>query len=51
MLLAGQVPGYILGRIGRGKGLDCGHFLPEEKPAEVLAQIRRFIGRGSLARR
>jgi len=27
----------------RGKGLDCGHFLPEEKPAEVLAQVQRFL--------
>ena len=23
-----------------GRMLDCGHFLPEEKPAEVLAQLR-----------
>jgi haloacetate dehalogenase len=29
----------------RGKALDCGHFLPEEKPREVLAEVRRFIGR------
>jgi haloacetate dehalogenase len=29
----------------RGKALDCGHFLPEEKPREVLAEIRRFVGR------
>jgi len=28
----------------RGKGLDCGHFLPEERPREVLAEIRRFVG-------
>ena len=28
----------------RGKALDCGHFLPEEKPAEVLAELRRFLG-------
>jgi len=28
----------------RGKALDCGHFLPEEKPREVLAEIRRFVG-------
>ena len=27
----------------RGKGLECGHFLPEEKPAEVLAEMRRFL--------
>ena len=27
----------------RGKALDCGHFLPEEKPAEVLAELRRFL--------
>ena len=29
----------------RGKALDCGHFLPEEKPKEVLAELRRFLGR------
>lgn len=29
----------------RGKALDCGHFLPEEKPRAVLAELRRFIGR------
>jgi haloacetate dehalogenase len=27
----------------RGRALDCGHFLPEEKPAEVLAELRRFL--------
>ncbi|MGD9953170.1 MAG: alpha/beta fold hydrolase [Burkholderiales bacterium] len=27
----------------RGKALDCGHFLPEEKPAEVLREVRRFL--------
>jgi haloacetate dehalogenase len=26
-----------------GRGLECGHFLPEEKPAEVLAEVRRFL--------
>jgi haloacetate dehalogenase len=25
-----------------GEALDCGHFLPEEKPAETLAALRRF---------
>ena len=29
----------------RGKALDCGHFLPEEKPAQVLAELRRFLAR------
>jgi haloacetate dehalogenase len=28
----------------RGKALACGHFLPEEKPLEVLRELRRFIG-------
>jgi haloacetate dehalogenase len=28
----------------RGKALDCGHFVPEERPAETLKEIRRFIG-------
>ena len=27
----------------RGKALNCGHFLPEEKPAEVLRELRRFL--------
>ncbi len=26
-----------------GRPLDCGHFLPEEKPAEVLAELRCFL--------
>ena len=30
----------------RGRALDCGHFLPEEKPAEVLRELRRFLARG-----
>jgi haloacetate dehalogenase len=29
----------------RGRALDCGHFLPEEKPGEVLAELRRFLAR------
>jgi haloacetate dehalogenase len=31
-----------------GRGLDCGHFLPEEKPDEVAAGILAFIGRHGL---
>ena len=27
----------------RGRALDCGHFLPEEKPDEVLRELRRFL--------
>jgi haloacetate dehalogenase len=27
----------------RGRALDCGHFLPEEKPADVLRELRRFL--------
>ncbi len=27
----------------RGKALDCGHFLAEERPREVLAELRRFL--------
>ena len=27
----------------RGQGLDCGHFLPEEKPAETLAALLEFL--------
>ena len=30
----------------RGQSLDCGHFLPEEKPAETLALLRRFHAEG-----
>ena len=26
----------------RGRALQCGHFIPEEKPAELLAELRRF---------
>lgn len=26
-----------------GRAIDCGHFLPEEAPQEVLAEIERFI--------
>ena len=33
----------------RGKALDCGHFLPEEKPREVLAELRRFLARSQKA--
>ena len=28
-----------------GRALDCGHFLPEERPADVLREVRRFIAR------
>lgn len=27
----------------RGRGLDCGHFLPEEAPAETLAALEEFL--------
>ena len=27
----------------RGCALDCGHFLPEERPDEVLRELRRFL--------
>lgn len=26
-----------------GRRLNCGHFIPEEKPAELLAELRRFL--------
>ena len=29
----------------RGRALDCGHFLPEERPAEVLSELRGFLSR------
>jgi haloacetate dehalogenase len=25
-----------------GRALQCGHFVPEEKPKELLAELRRF---------
>ncbi len=31
----------------RGRELDCGHFLPEEKPGEVLHELRRFLARSA----
>jgi haloacetate dehalogenase len=30
-----------------GRHLQCGHFIPEEKPKELLAELRRFLGRNS----
>ena len=29
----------------RGRALPCGHFIPEEKPRELLAELRRFLDR------
>jgi haloacetate dehalogenase len=26
-----------------GRALDCGHFLPEERPEEMLAELRMFF--------
>ena len=28
----------------RGRALQCGHFIPEEKPRELVAELRRFLG-------
>jgi haloacetate dehalogenase len=33
----------------RGRALDCGHFLPEERPREVLRELRRFLAQCSNA--
>jgi haloacetate dehalogenase len=30
----------------RGRDLACGHFIPEEKPAELVAALRAFLPRG-----
>jgi haloacetate dehalogenase len=27
----------------RGRALQCGHFIPEEKPKQLLAELRRFL--------
>jgi len=27
----------------RGRALACGHFIPEEKPLELMAELRRFL--------
>jgi haloacetate dehalogenase len=27
----------------RGRSLQCGHFIPEEKPKELVAELRRFL--------
>lgn len=29
----------------RGRALPCGHFIPEERPKELLAELRRFLER------
>jgi haloacetate dehalogenase len=29
----------------RGRAFDCGHFLPEERPREVLRELRGFLAR------
>jgi len=28
-----------------GRALACGHFIPEEAPRQLLAELRRFLGR------
>ncbi len=33
-----------LARDVRGKALDCGHYLPEERPAEVARELENFFG-------
>jgi haloacetate dehalogenase len=27
----------------RGRALQCGHFIPEEKPAELVSELTRFL--------
>jgi len=29
----------------RGRAVDCGHFIPEEAPGDVLRELRRFLAR------
>ena len=33
----------------RGRALQCGHFIPEEKPRELLVELRRFLAACSAA--
>ena len=28
----------------RGKGMNCGHFIPEERPHELVSEIMAFYG-------
>lgn len=39
--------GYV--RSVQGRALDCGHFLPEEAPDEVVSELQRFFGEGAPA--
>lgn len=42
-------PLSLWGEVARsvsGRAVDCGHYLPEEAPAEVVAEIRSFLGSG-----
>jgi hypothetical protein len=32
----------------RGRPLACGHFIPEEKPRELLAELRRFLRQAAM---
>ena len=34
----------------RGRALQCGHFIPEEKPRELLAELRRFLQQPAASR-
>ncbi|OGA70918.1 MAG: alpha/beta hydrolase [Betaproteobacteria bacterium RIFCSPLOWO2_12_FULL_65_14] len=34
----------------RGRALACGHFIPEEKPRELVAELRRFWGEQAASR-
>ena len=31
----------------RGRSLPCGHYVPEEAPEELIAEVREFLGRSS----
>lgn len=28
---------------GAGRAVDCGHFLPQEAPEEIVEELRRFL--------
>ena len=40
----------VADQVEGGSVPDCGHFIPEEKPAELAAQLREFLNRAPTAK-